>query len=317
VFTIRRMTMADKPAMFDISSRIWEGTDYLPGVFDRWVADPDGEFAAIEVDGKLAGCGKLTFLTPSDAWLEGLRKDPLVKEKGLAEEVARHFLGRLASRPGLSSVRFSTYVRNLASIRSNEKVGFRRRTTLCVKAREGTPEELHLDIARTERVEVITEPGRVLAFLRQTGYFQSLEGLVVEGWKTWPWSEKFLVDHYVAPGFCRGLAGPAGLRALSIVTVAGIPPRTSVRLVCLDAVNDESAGIMVDDVLAQTHRAVQGARSTRWEIEWMIPKVPRLQGWAARGGFKSWEQEDDFLVYEMPLDLLPRFAPKKPGAASA
>ena len=156
-------------------------------------------------------------------------------------------------------------------------------------------------------MEVITDPGEVLAFLRHTGYFQSLQGLVVEGWKAWPWSEKLLVDRYVAPGFCRGLAGPSGLRALSIVTAAGVTPRTMIRLVCLDAVDDESAGTMMDDVLAQTRQAVLDAQSARWEIEWMIPRVPRLHAWAARGGLRTWEQEDDFLVYEMPLGALDAF----------
>ena len=47
-FTIRRMTPADKPALLAISARMREWTDYIPAVFDEWVADRDGEFAAVE-----------------------------------------------------------------------------------------------------------------------------------------------------------------------------------------------------------------------------------------------------------------------------
>jgi hypothetical protein len=314
------MTMADKPAMLEICSRIWEGTDYLPAVFDQWVADTDGEFAAAVLDGKLAGCGKLTYLTASDAWLEGLRKDPRVRETGLGEAVARYFLGRLAARPRLASVRFSTYIGNKKSIAANEKVGFRRRTALSVKAREGTREELPAVLSATSgpnlRAQVITDPASVLAFLRRTGYFQPLEGLVVEGWRAWPWSEELLVDRYVKTGFCRGVAGPDGLRALSIVAVAGTPSRTMIRLVCLDALDEEGADVMMGDVMAETRRAIERAAAARWEIEWMIPRVPRLMAWAARGGLRSWEQEDDFLVYEFPLDLLRRLAPEPPGAGT-
>ena len=107
MFAVRRMTSADKPAVMAFSSRIWEGRDYLPRVFDAWLADGDGEFDAVLLDGKVVGCGKLTFFTPVDAWLEGLRKDPSVQEKGLGRALALHFFTLLAARPGLASVRFS------------------------------------------------------------------------------------------------------------------------------------------------------------------------------------------------------------------
>ncbi len=101
VFTLRPMTPADKPAVLGIASRTWEGSDYLPFVFDDWIADTDGEFVAALLEGRVVGCGKLSFLTPYDAWLEGLRKDPEVTQGGLAELVNRYYLRRLAGRPGL------------------------------------------------------------------------------------------------------------------------------------------------------------------------------------------------------------------------
>ena len=115
-FTLRPMTPADKPAVLAIASRTWEGGDYLPFVFDDWIADTDGEFVAVLLEGRVVGSGKLTFLTPHDAWLEGLRKNPEVTEGGLAETVNRYFLRRLAGRPGLRSVRFSTSAFNTRSI---------------------------------------------------------------------------------------------------------------------------------------------------------------------------------------------------------
>ena len=45
VFTVRRMTPADKPAMMEIASRIWEGSDYLPAVFDDCMGALDHEAA--------------------------------------------------------------------------------------------------------------------------------------------------------------------------------------------------------------------------------------------------------------------------------
>ncbi len=312
MFTIRRMTMADKPAMLDISSRIWDGTDYLPGVFDEWVLDEDGEFAAVSLDGALVGCGKLTFLTPADAWLEGLRKDPRVKEKGMAEAVARHFFAALSRRPSLASVRFTTYVLNHASITVNEKLGFRMQAVLSLKAWEGTREQLSSvplsdpDQAR-RHVRTIEDERAVLAFLERSGYFTSTMGLMVEGWRTYPYSPRLLVDRYVQRGHCRGIVSGEGLRALSISTVAHLPSRTMTKLVCLDALDQEGAGIMMDDVFLAAHAALSRTGAARCEIEWMVPRVPRLLSWAADRGLRSWEREDDFLVYELPLEMLKPF----------
>ncbi len=138
VFSIRRMSRENKPAMREIASRIWEGSDYLPGVFDEWVADSRGEFAAVFLGDRLAGCAKLTYLSDTDAWLEGLRKDPTVPVTGLGRAVSAHFLSILAARRDLTSVRLATYVRNRASIRISESLGFRLRTTLSVKAWRGS-----------------------------------------------------------------------------------------------------------------------------------------------------------------------------------
>lgn len=205
-FTVRRMSPADKPAMLDISSRIWEGTDYIPGVFDEWVQDTEGEFAAVCIGDRLVGCGKLTLFTPHDAWFEGTRKDPRVMEKGLAEAIAAHFIALLALRRPLDSVRFCTYVDNMASRRANEKVGLRMRTTLSVKAWEGTRAELDVvplaseHRARSE-VSVIRDARLVHEFLRRTGSIAASEGLLVEGWRAYPWSAERLERRYVAEGF--------------------------------------------------------------------------------------------------------------------
>ena len=44
------------------------------------------------------------------------------------------------------------------------------------------------------------------------------------------------------------------------------------------------------------------------EIEMILPPGLRIGAWAAERGFKSWEREDDFLVFELPLPLLAGFA---------
>ncbi len=314
MFQVRRMTAADKPAMMEISSLIWEGHDYLPSVFDAWVADREGEFAAILLGDRLVGCGKLTFLTPADAWLEGLRKDPRVKEKGLAVFVTRYFLARLADRGGLASVRFSTYLTNAASRDANERLGFSVRARLSLKAWEGkagqpAPLKVGDGPGVGATVETVRDAAAVLEFFGRQGYFTAMSGLLVDGWKVHPFSPATLAERYIAAGRCRGLIVGGEIRAALIESPAFETRRTAARIVALDSVDDRGAFLLLDDQRARFLAALPPGNTL--EMEWMVPRVPRLKEWCAAWGLASWEQEDDYFVYELPLDLLPRFAARE------
>jgi len=117
------MTMADKPAVLRVSSRIWEGHDYVPLFFDRWVNE--GGFWAAELRGRLVGYGKATQLSPGEWWLEGLRVDPKCRNRGVGKELSRQVLHRtLDERP--VSLRLATADVNKESIHIIETVmGFK------------------------------------------------------------------------------------------------------------------------------------------------------------------------------------------------
>ena len=307
------MTPDDKPALMEISSRIWEGTDYLPLVFDDWVRDTHGEFAAVELDGALVGCAKLTFLTDTDAWLEGMRKDPRVTEKGLALAVGKYFLERLANRADLTSVRFSTYFANAASIRANERNGFRLRTVLSIKKWEGSVETLPHVAPGAARAEVHHDAGPVLAFLERSGYFIAADLLVVEGWRSYPFTPGLIGERYVKSGQCRAVmsgTGCVGAAAWNAETRAGA---TTVKLVFLDAEDDSTADVLFGALIRAVRDEMTGAAARTGSLEWMIPDLARLKRWAKRWGLASYEQENDFFVYELPREL-PRTAPRGPEA---
>jgi RimJ/RimL family protein N-acetyltransferase len=323
MFSFRRMRPDDKPAIVDIASRIWEGDDYLPSVFDEWIRDTTGEFTAVLLDGKVAGCGKLSFVTATDVWLEGLRKDPLVTETGLARAVAHHFLSHLAGRKDLTSVRFSTYVKNTASIVVNERLGFRIRTRLSLKAWRGSRGQLAEPAARARarsaagaEVRTIRDEPSVTAFLGRSGYFTGTGGLIAEGWRVFPWSEARFIHRYVRAGACRGILRDGALAGASAWVIARRPGRTGVKLVFMDAVDDDAAGALLDDVfrgLSETPGASADG-TERCDVEWMIPAGPRFRTWCESRGLLTEEVENDFLVYEMPLELLESFAaPEETG----
>ena len=63
----------DKDGALAISARIWEGHDYVPRVWDQWVADTQGLLGIAELSGNVVGIGKLTSLGEQEWWLEGVR----------------------------------------------------------------------------------------------------------------------------------------------------------------------------------------------------------------------------------------------------
>jgi hypothetical protein len=44
MFTFRPLTPVDRPAVLDICATVWDGQDYLPDVFDAWLAEPEARF---------------------------------------------------------------------------------------------------------------------------------------------------------------------------------------------------------------------------------------------------------------------------------
>ena len=304
MFTLRRMSASDKPALMSIAARIWDGTDYLPAVFDDWVADTEGEFAAVLLDGRVVGCGKLTFLTPVDAWLEGLRKDPDLAEKGVATAVTEYFLGRLAGRAGLASLRFSTYARNLASITANERLGFRRCLTLSCKTWTGTREELAaVPLQGGEcacapgrlAVRPVTDPAQAAAFL-EAGWLEQTKGLLLDGWRAFPYSRKLLASRYIAPGFCWGAFDGEELVGLLIALHAKGRTHQYLKVVALDAREPGGVELLLDRLFAIARERAMDYN----EIELIAPPLARVREPCAARGFRSQEQEDDFLVYEYP-----------------
>ena len=121
----RRVAATDRAQILAIAERTWEGHDYLPAIFDAWVADRRSYFGALVQDGRLIGCGRLFPFDARRGWLEALRIHPDHQRQGLGRELARHVMSRAVAM-GLRELLFSTYFDNVSSIRISEQFGFRR-----------------------------------------------------------------------------------------------------------------------------------------------------------------------------------------------
>jgi GNAT superfamily N-acetyltransferase len=107
----------------EITARVWEGTDYLPHVFDRWMADPASTFEAAEDQGTVVAFHRMRPTTSGVVLYEGLR---------VAEEHRRRGVGRALLRHGIEEARDQGFremravTGNPAACRLFESEGFRR-----------------------------------------------------------------------------------------------------------------------------------------------------------------------------------------------
>jgi GNAT superfamily N-acetyltransferase len=82
----------DTPDVLELTSKIWEGHDYIPSIWAEWLHDPDGLLAVAEYGGRVVGLSKLTRLSPSEWWLEGLRVHPEYEGRGIASRLHDYLL---------------------------------------------------------------------------------------------------------------------------------------------------------------------------------------------------------------------------------
>jgi hypothetical protein len=288
-----------------ISAKIWEGDDYLPHSFDDWVSDPDGVFNGCFMDGRLIGCGRVGFLAPGHAWLEGLRKDPDAGVSGVGRAVALEGLRFLSGVPGLRSIRFSAYAHNPQTIAINEALGFRRVGTWSIKSKRlpgspdgkeafgspavAPPDSLGVSVRRVDPLDA-SAVGPVRAALLAGPW---AAGFRLESWKAYPLEAcqairetDLILEAVDRDGAVLGrLVGSLDpLRAQANVVAFSLEPRFA------------SAA----SLLAAFERAA--ADAGYGYLEAVAPSLACQREALDACGYVSWESEDDFLLYEWPAE---------------
>ena len=84
--TLRPVRPADYDRIVEITQDVWEGHDYIPRVFDRWVSDSAASFQAAELDGEVVGVQRTRPFAPGLVWYEGLRVASSHHRQGIAPE---------------------------------------------------------------------------------------------------------------------------------------------------------------------------------------------------------------------------------------
>lgn len=120
---LRPVRPADRDRILEITREVWNGRDYIPRVFDRWVADAGAAFEAAEIDGVVVGVHRLRAYAPGLIWYEGLRVAEDRRRQGIARAMLEAAVAE-AREQHFREMRLST--RDEPAINLFESSGFRR-----------------------------------------------------------------------------------------------------------------------------------------------------------------------------------------------
>lgn len=113
----------DTTDVMELTRTIWDGHDYIPHVWNDWLADPEGLLAVAEYGGQVIGLGKLTRLTEDEWWLEGLRVHPDHQGKGVASRLMEYLHDTWEKNAG-GTIRLATACYRLSVQHLSDRLGF-------------------------------------------------------------------------------------------------------------------------------------------------------------------------------------------------
>lgn len=136
----RRLTHEDYDDIIDISKDIWEGYDYLPGVFHKWVDESGFFLGAVDSQkNKVVGVGKYTILSDGTGWLEGLRVHKDYRGLKIARGISEYLLNLAKSevnKGNINKIGFGTHISNVESIGLMSKMNFKLEKKLIIVSKE-------------------------------------------------------------------------------------------------------------------------------------------------------------------------------------
>ena len=121
--TLRPVRPADEDRVVEMTADVWDGHDYIPRVFDRWVSDAGAAFQAAELDGVVVGVQRLRPYAPGLMWYEGLRVASTHHRRGIGRAMLDAAIAE-AREQGFREVRLAT--RDQPAVTLFEGAGFRR-----------------------------------------------------------------------------------------------------------------------------------------------------------------------------------------------
>ena len=120
---VRPARADDKDGVLAFCQNTFSWGDYVPAVWDRWLADADGQMLVGVIDQQPVALIHLAFIDEGVAWLEGMRVHPDFRRQGVGsavDQAARTFARARGSRVA----RLATSVKNIAAQKTLAKESY-------------------------------------------------------------------------------------------------------------------------------------------------------------------------------------------------
>lgn len=129
MFDFKKLTHEDYNDIIDISKDIWEGGDYLPEVFHKWVDDKGLFLGIVDTEkNKIVSVGKFSVLSDGSGWLEGLRVHSSYRGLKLGRMLSEKLIEitkEALAEGRINKIAFSSHVSNKESVTLMGKLGFK------------------------------------------------------------------------------------------------------------------------------------------------------------------------------------------------
>ncbi len=125
---LRELVIQDQEQVDILCETIWEGNDYVPAIFPRWISTSDSHTLGLFIVDELVAFGNVERTEGSNiAWIQGLRVKDTHRGRGYATKITVE-LTNLAREKGITTLWYATSSRNEASINVALKAGFHEET---------------------------------------------------------------------------------------------------------------------------------------------------------------------------------------------
>jgi GNAT superfamily N-acetyltransferase len=120
---IRPTLPSDTPDVLAFCKQIWGGHDYVPLVWEDWLADPQGYMFTATYAGHAVGFTRLARLAPGQWWLEGFRVAPQHQDKKIGSRL-HHYAVNWWLEHGEGVIRLWTNAKRVKVHHLCEQTGF-------------------------------------------------------------------------------------------------------------------------------------------------------------------------------------------------
>lgn len=128
----------DKAAIVPFTIDTFEWGDYIDRVYEDWLADDRGRTVVAEVDGSVVGMARGAFLSPTEAWAQGLRVNPNFRRRKVGTALLEDVSAWAADR-GARVIRLASDDANSKAHAMIPTVGFRRAGHWVIAEKETRP----------------------------------------------------------------------------------------------------------------------------------------------------------------------------------